>query len=201
MISRFQLGLIAIAVIFAFRFFSVRPIHHPPGIIAADEPLQVNYEKVPQAVKIKDVVMDPLATYHIRARVISTERYWSDHGSDLSPIDFCVGWGRLSDSTILDQLSFSQTARFCNYSWSQKPPVPELEIVSHVANMHLIPADKTITHLLKKVRIGQLVTLDGELVRALYEDGGVWTSSLTRSDTGNGACELMLVKSVQIENN
>jgi hypothetical protein len=33
----------------------------------------------------------------MRARVLSTERYWFDGASSVSPIDFAVGWGRMSD--------------------------------------------------------------------------------------------------------
>jgi hypothetical protein len=37
------------------------------------------------------------------------------------------------------------------------------------------------------------------LIEAQASDGWRWRSSLTREDTGNGACELVLVKSLSIK--
>lgn len=43
---------------------------------------------------------------------------------------------------------------------------------------------------------GQVVTLCGYLVRVQVPDGWHWNSSMTRSDSGNGACELAWVKDI-----
>ena len=65
------------------------------------------------------------------------------------------------------------------------------------ANMHLIPADSNVRRQLKHVRAGNVVHLRGYLVNARRADGFTWNSSLTRNDTGAGACELFYVASVQ----
>ena len=44
----------------------------------------------------------------------------------------------------------------------------------------------------------QVITLHGYLVEVRANDGWHWRSSLTRNDTGNGACELVWVESVEI---
>ena len=59
-------------------------------------------------------------------------------------------------------------------------------------------ADDAIRGELFSVREGQVVTLRGYLVEARGGDGFRWKSSLTRNDTGGGACELMLVESVAV---
>jgi len=43
-----------------------------------------------------------------------------------------------------------------------------------------------------------LVALDGYLVDANRADGWHWRTSLTRDDTGDGACELFYVTSVDV---
>jgi hypothetical protein len=63
--------------------------------------------------------------------------------------------------------------------------------------MHLIPASSTVRDTLLSTRPGNVVTLSGYLVGASRSDGFTWNSSLTRDDSGNGACELMYVQSVQ----
>ena len=45
-----------------------------------------------------------------------------------------------------------------------------------------------------QLRIGTLIHLSGELVEATGPDIGTWRSSLSRTDDGNGACELVLVE-------
>jgi hypothetical protein len=66
------------------------------------------------------------------------------------------------------------------------------------ANMHLIPATKAIEKKLKNLRPGNVVALKGYLVDVQGEGGFSWKSSLTREDTGNGACELIWVEEVEI---
>jgi len=46
------------------------------------------------------------------------------------------------------------------------------------------------------VRVGQVVHLTGQLIEARANDGWRWRSSLTRDDTGAGACELFRVESI-----
>ena len=43
--------------------------------------------------------------------MISTEPSWFDGGADLSPVDFAVAWGPMSDPAILGRLSV--TAPIC----------------------------------------------------------------------------------------
>ena len=64
--------------------------------------------------------------------------------------------------------------------------------------MHMIPADDSVARALKRVRVGDVVTLDGYLVEADKPGGWRWRSSLTRDDTGDGACEVVYVKDLAI---
>jgi hypothetical protein len=77
-------------------------------------------------------------------------------------------------------------------------PVGRQDIERSSANMHMVPANSVIERRLKSVREGQVVRIDGWLVEAHRGDGFTWRSSLTRNDTGAGACELIFVNSVEI---
>ena len=68
------------------------------------------------------------------------------------------------------------------------------ETNSHVANMHLIPATPEIASQFKMAVHGQIVTMSGYLVRVDAKDGFHWISSMSRTDRGAGACELMWVE-------
>jgi hypothetical protein len=186
------LALVALA---AVRLFTSGAIDRLPGEIAPEEPVQTLIENAKQ-IAYRDFQLTPRARYAIEARVLSVERYRTDQGSSLSPIDFAVGWGVMSDSKALDHFRIKQGGRF----FSIYPDEGAIDIPTALrasANMHLIPASDEIRRLLYSTRPGHVVTLTGYLVAASRSDGFTWNTSLTRDDNGGGACELMYVESAQ----
>ena len=172
-----------------------RPVAHSPGTLVEGEPLQTSPADA-ATVAFGDFELTPLADFELEARVLSREDYSFGTESQLSPTDLALGWGRMSDSAVIDQLDIRQSARFYHYRWSDQPPIPPGEIVRSSANMHLIPADASVARDLDRVRAGQVISLRGRLVEANRPDGWRWRSSLTREDSGAGACELILVDAI-----
>ncbi|MBK7012604.1 MAG: hypothetical protein IPH43_07965 [Xanthomonadales bacterium] len=187
---------VALALCAAGNWWLQRPISHAAGVLVDVEPLQREPAN-PAPIAHGDYQLTPLADFDIEARVLSRENYSIDDGSDLSPTDLALGWKRMSDSAVIEQLEISQSVRFFSYRWSRQPPIPLPEIERSAANMHMIPADAGVARELAKVRQGALVHLRGQLVEARRSDGFQWRSSLTREDTGAGACELFLVASIE----
>jgi len=170
------------------------------GVVAPNAPVQVNLSAMSASIAKGRFILTPLADFTTEARVLSRLRYSSDDGAELSPIDFALGWGRMSDSAVIEQLDIGQGARFFTYRWADEPPIPPSEIIVSASNMHLIPEDIAIERALDRVRAGQVVRLKGQLVKAERADGWLWTSSLSREDTGAGACELFYVRQVTVIN-
>lgn len=193
------LGLVLAAAYSGWKDWSERPIPRAPGVLVPDEPAQNLLPPATPPFRHKGEWLQPLANYRIKARLILKESYRFDPGARISPLDLCVGWGELSDSAVLDGLRFSQSARFCRYGFDSKVAVDESLIARKVANIHAIPSDDFIHDQLSRLRPGQVVVLSGQLVRADGKDGGEWKSSLSREDTGPGACELMYIRSVRVE--
>ncbi|MHB1075411.1 hypothetical protein [Thiobacillus sp.] len=181
----------------AWNHFSARPVDHAAGILAPGDPVQIDRSGLP-AFSVAGYRIMPAATFSLQARVLATESYHAGREADLSPVDLALGWGPMSDSTVLDRLQISQGSRFYLYRWSGAPPIPPVDIVEHSANMHMIPANDDIKQRLGTVRAGQIVALSGYLVRVQAPDGWHWNSSMTRSDSGNGACELVWVQDLAI---
>lgn len=176
----------------AYSWWSQRPLHNGPGVIAPRAPQQQSLSDAP-TFDVNGYRLTPLAEYDIEARLLAREHYRLGREADLSPMDFGVGWGRMSDEAVLEQIDLSQSNRFMNWRVEQFP-IPQREIETSAANMHLIPADKNIERQLDKMRVGQVVHLRGRLVRVDAPDGWRWISSLSREDTGAGACELFWVE-------
>ncbi|MDR0274388.1 MAG: hypothetical protein LBI48_03415 [Burkholderiaceae bacterium] len=175
-----------------------RPIKQPDGVLVDAEPLQTEPARQ-EPVRHGDFDLIPLADYDIQARVLSRHDYWFDDGKALAPTDFAVGWKRMSDSAVINRLDIEQSDRWYRYSWRDTPPIPAGEIVVSSANMHLIPGDRSVARALDRVRVGQVIRMRGQLVEARKLNSN-WrrVSSLRRDDTGSGACELMLVESLDI---
>jgi hypothetical protein len=180
----------------AYQHFSNRPVTHGNGVVADFQPTQKTANQ--SNFNIKGYTITPLESFEIQARVLSTEHYSFGREADLSPVDLALGWGKMSDEAILKNIKISQSNRF--YYWHvDEFPMPRREIETQSANMHMIPADSAIESTLKSIRPGQIVKISGYLVQANASDGWHWKSSLTREDTGSGACEVVYVKMLLVK--
>jgi len=181
-------------LLLGFYFWSGREISRQPGVLVADEPVQ---RQVSSSSREKHGYrIELVASFDIRGRVLGAERYHFDRGAALSPVDLALGWGPMSDSDVLKQFTFSQGGRFYSW-WAKSLPIPRNIIETHSANMHMIPAADDIERRLKSIRAGNLVHIKGYLVEVTGKDGFRWKSSLTRDDSGGGACELIWVESLE----
>jgi hypothetical protein len=166
-----------------------------PGVLAAAAPEQVDLDHGAQLQK-GDTTLTTRARFDITARVLSRKNYGGADG-ELVPLDLAMGWGRMSDSDVLQHIDISQSGRF--YYWHvQQFPIPRREIETSSANMHMIPADTDVKNQLEQVRTGEVVHLEGFLVDASRPGGWHWRTSMTRDDTGAGACELIYVERVDV---
>jgi len=140
----------------------------------------------------------PLAHYEITAVVLARERYRHDRGAELSPLDLALGWGSMSSASAINELSFSQSGRWYNFSWgSEGAPLEPTTIALQSANTHCLPATPELRKKLLSVRRHQLVTLTGYLVEVTGPDNYRWRSSLTRDDTRGGSCEVFWLTDVR----
>ena len=189
-------GALAVVALAIYVMVDDGDIDRPPGRIAPDEPTQSVIQNG-DAIVTGDYTLLPRARFELQARVMSAERYRIDAGADLAPIDLALGWGEMSDSQTLQHFRVTQAARFFTiYPDEQSIDIPTA--LRQSANMHLIPGDASVRKTLLRARIGNVVKLSGYLVSASRADGFTWNSSMTRDDTGAGACELMYVQSASL---
>lgn len=165
--------------------------------IQAQTPVQTPTDKA--AFAFEGYQIRPLAQFAVRARVLGREDYRMDKEADLSPIDLALGWKQMADPAVYGPLNITQGGRWYRYSWKDQPPIALQEIIESSANMHMIPANAAVLQALKKAREGRFIQISGYLVEATNTQGWRWTSSLTRSDSGGGSCELVFVESALVE--
>jgi hypothetical protein len=182
----------------AWHQWQTRPFRPPDGPIAPTDPLQTDLQGA-APIQHGHWTLTPRASYDITARILSRDDYEFDAVSDLIPEDLALGWGPMSDNRVLRAFDITQGARF--YMWQPKAalPIARQDVIEHSANTHVIPADAAVGSQLARLREGQVVHLTGLLVDGKRDDGRFINTSLTRSDTGAGACEVMLVEQVQVQ--
>jgi hypothetical protein len=188
--------LLAALVLFAlWKLLAGHDIDHPPGILAAAEPTQREIGSAPM-IERGPFRLRPRAEFSATVRVLRREDYSLGELASLVPTDFAVGWGPMSDSHVLDDVQITQSNRF--YYWrTEHWPVDRATIESHSANWHVIPGNAAVRAVLEELRRGSIVEFEGELVDIEGPQGRMATS-LSRSDTGAGACEVLLATAAHI---
>lgn len=137
----------------------------------------------------------PTDTYEVDALILSRARYRWDREADLSPVDFLLGWGVATTEPTLSAVHWSQSGRWGFWQWGGELPIAQRTLENNVANTHIIPdySDPSLRDELLSLGRGDAVHLSGYLVRITGEDGYRWQSSRSRSDTGDGSCEVFYV--------
>jgi len=178
--------------------FSGSETRYEPGVLTAEEPLQAS--TIALAFDFNGYKITPLADYKITGRVVARNSYWFGREAELSPTDLALAWGPVSDQAVIDDLKFSLSLRYLRWAASDLPLAREV-IESHLANNHIIPANREVAMQLEQISEGQLVSLSGKLIKASSAegaDGWDWTSSLSRTDEGVDSGELLYVDKIEV---
>jgi hypothetical protein len=199
MSSRSRILLVIFLLGCGFLLYAVWPagdVRHEPGVLVPENPHQGPVTNMASWEK-GEYHVAPLAEFDATARILHLKRYSHGRESDLSPIDLALGWGAMSDQSVIDQIDISQSGRW--YEWHVKTfPVPRRVIETCSSNMHIIPADDEVENVLGSLRQGDVIQFSGYLVEVTANDGWRWRSSLSREDVGQGACELVWVNRMSV---
>lgn len=185
---RFMYGLFALALAYMLWAHWLRPL---PNL--ADMP--ASQPAVNGVQSVNGYQIHELEGYSGEFRILGQQQYSSGREAEFSPLDLAVGWGEMARPEIYSKVEVRQSNRW--YYWHVNEfPIPRRDIETQSANMHIIPANAGVAAALKDLQPGDLVYLQGALVEIQSPDGWRWRSSLSREDTGSGACELMRVDQV-----
>jgi hypothetical protein len=185
----------ALALFAVYKLYPKRDIERGPGVLAATAPQQHELDSSPLLDR-GEFKLRPRASFEATVRILGREEYSMGSLARLVPTDFAVGWGPMSDSAVLADIEISQGNRF--YYWRTRTwPIRRDQIEAHSANWHVIPENPAVSEVLATLRVGSVVELRGELVDIEGGEGGVRTS-LSRTDTGLGACEILFARSARV---
>lgn len=169
--------------------------------LLVSEPLQENLEiEDLKPYEKNDYSITPVKRYRISARILKKEKYNSGPTHEILPLDVALGWNKMSDlKTIKDNhISITQSNRFYFWKIPTFDKITRLEIETNSANVHLSAINDEVQKALNNTKEDDLIYLEGYLVNIKNQKTGYnFISSLTRYDTGPGACEVMLVTSLK----
>jgi len=147
----------------------------------------------------------PRASYSIQGEVLSKENYYGGVPGIISPCDLALVFGELYSSGLYKEIDWSQSGRW--YWWRYGASFPRQDdryIARWSSNNHIIPATPSLKKAARSAEEGDLVVLEGYLVAISANKGSqtyAWNSSLSRSDTGDGSCEVLYLTKMRIGEN
>lgn len=183
-----------------------RWVGHPPGRAVADAPvIEVGATREPWR-DDKGFSYASLGRFAGRAMVLARRNYDIGEFAALAPTDLALGWGELSDPTVVDQLAFAQmksfSARFVAPDLRRGSALaqrsrPELDaLFSALTHVHTIPGDAAIRRTLAGIRPGQVIRFEATLVDAKGPSGLSYRSSLALGDRN---CEVAWIDRLELE--
>ena len=149
-------------------------------------------------------VIEPLAEYEIYGLIVTHNdpTGWGDIYHDDASVDFrdlCLLWGTNLSPAVFNNFEFWSEPWTCN-ARTQSTAAFQVFDQRALGNNHLLSADEEVRHTINSAQIGDQIHLKGQLIN--YYPPGLSQygrrSSLTRDDTGNGACEVVFVRSAEI---
>lgn len=208
--SIFKLSLLAVSLILII-FFIAKNITFPTyetvtNLYNLPEPVQKNAEGyVIKYISGTPISISYVASYHIYGAVISTYDYYEYNlQNTLSPIDVALAWGKMADPENYSKIQWqSKSNRFLYHRIIDNSLLNDMTksyIDLHFSNNHLIASSEEIKKLIKQIKVGDYISIEGYLVNVTYKKDNnytyYWNSSTNRYDDGDGACEVIYVTNI-----
>lgn len=193
------LGLLALLALLA----GCSRTPEPPRLSEYPVPVQ---SRIPANLELPaapgDVQLKPRASYQLTAHVMGVQKYRFDDLADVVPYDFALAWSDAATPEVMRQLSVRQSGRW--YYWrasaeSMKSLPPSGTLNRSMANTHMVPGTEAAAKALSRVRPGDSIRAQGYLVDLLGPTPRLSrATSLSRTDSGAGACEIFYVTDLEI---
>jgi hypothetical protein len=200
------LGLVAAVLAALVYDYKVVPGAYPQEIVSGPKISGANPETPLQddlsarrSFRDGDFTIDVLAGYDIYGTVVHHESYHYDRLSSISSLDLGIAFGDfVRHPDLVNRFKFSQFDRFIYIKPKGGMPVDDwTRYTWQVSNNHLIFSNSQLAETVHAVAVGDRVRLKGYLIRASTANFAA-TSSLTRYDTGPGACEIVFVTDARV---
>jgi hypothetical protein len=205
---KYLLGFFLLLWLVAYRHSDSLP---NPGYLHSDlqsEPQQTPTTRAPFTVRVADIEyqIKPLYDYELYGLVVSehnTDSWWNTvhqaYADFLNIKDICVIWGNNARNGSYQDISFSSGQVTCHFSTRSREAWQAFDWKAF-SNNHLLSHDPHIVRLLKSAEVGDQIYVKGYLAEYSHQHGFNFKrgTSITRDDTGDGACETVFVTEARL---
>ncbi len=169
-------------------------------------PIQKKTNKLPFRIKKGGVeyTIKPLYSYDIHGMLVSYHdadsfgniyhKAWKDN---LNMRDLGLIWGNSAKSGSYAHITFSSGSWMLYWQWSDSRLIRGFND-DEVSNNHVLLSNDEITDKVMSTNWGDQIRMRGYLAEYSHDGGFKRGSSITRTDTGNGACETIFVTDFEI---
>ena len=206
----FRLMLLASLTVLAISFFQKDKLPGPGFFSDAVlvEPRQTPTQKSPFETKVNNhtYTVTPLFEYELSGVVVTDyesgsfgdiyhHRKWKDF---LNVKDLCVVWGQNITSGVFRKLRYDSGPWTCFFKAPDRKTGERFRD-DQLSNNHLLTDKLDLHHQIMRVAPGDEVRIRGVLANYHYTASGFDRgTSISRTDTGNGACETIYVTDFSI---
>ncbi len=172
-----------------------------------EEPRQTPTASPPFQIKTQGILytIEPLFDYELDGVVVSLHDsdafsdiyHFKDWQDFINIRDLCVVWGSNVASGIFRDMTYQNTTWTCWISTADAETAQRFAW-DQLSNNHLLAHKPLLQKAIKSAEIGDHVHLSGQLARYSHAGGFQRGTSITRTDTGNGACETIYIKDFRI---
>lgn len=149
-----------------------------------------------------DYLVEPVAEYELYGLIVShndinsfIDIYHTEDSVDIK--DICVIWGINARSRDYKNIKFWSEPWTCWARWG--PEGPGAFDIQQLSNNHLLSDRLAVRKRIRDMTIGDQIYIKGLLVNYQEKAGGfVRRTSVTRTDDGNGACEVLFAEEARI---
>lgn len=173
-----------------------------------NEPVQEPTQAPPFATTVGGITytVKPMGDYEIWGLVVSSHdsdtwwdwihKAWNDQ---LNVVDLCVVFAENVTSGGYVGLEYSSGQFVCNVQTSSSERWQRFSMRA-LSNNHLLADRPSVVARLRSVQVGDQVRIRGALAEYAHNHGFAFKrgTSMTRDDTGNGACETIYVQEVEL---
>lgn len=149
-----------------------------------------------------DLVVTAKASYVLGGLVLGRENYHGGWNASLSPCDVAMAWGDLVKDGLYRQLHWSQSGRWYWWEYGGGFKQDNAFVIRNSSNTHIIPADANLSRAARSLHGGDVAELSGDLVDLDGTRGDRevhWHSSMSRTDEGDGSCEVLYLTRVRVK--
>jgi hypothetical protein len=171
-----------------------------------DEPVQTDISRPKFVLAHRGSSYDiyPKAEYLIKGVVVThnnisgiADIYHTSKSVDVK--DLCLVWGESLFSGIYKKLTYWSEPWTCNVAFKDREVARQFD-PAQFSNNHLLPKNEAIGAKINAIHVADQVSIKGLLIDycPMGEPDMMRKTSLTRDDTGNGACEVLYVEDIQV---